>query len=80
MASVFLWCTGSGVLSLSSDLLIRLTPDVSGIAVLQTIAVSGFHLILQKDGVLLILLLFFLLIIMHQSLSVLGLRRPAQSG
>lgn len=43
LRKVFLWCTGSGVPSLSSDLLIGLTPDVSRIAVLQTIAVSGFH-------------------------------------
>lgn len=52
MASVFLWCTGSGVPGLSSDLLIGLTPDVSRIAVLQTVAVSGFHFNTTKGWVL----------------------------
>lgn len=52
MASVFLWCTGSEVPCLSSHLLIGLTPDVSRIAVLQTIAVSGFNFNATKGWVL----------------------------
>lgn len=55
MASVFLWCAGSGVPGLSLDLLIGFTPDVSGIAdyaVLQTIAVSVFHFKITKGWVL----------------------------
>lgn len=68
---------------LSSDLLIGFTSDVSrtaDYAVLQTIAVSGLHFMVTKDGSLLVLLLFIPLVIMHESLSVLRLRRPAQPG